>query len=231
MTYIHKYLRKGMRILEVGAGTGRYSIALAREGFQVDAVELIQHNLDILKSKLMESDSLRAIQGNVLDLSVYEAETFDLTLVLGPMYHLYNEKDKKKALQEAVRVTKKGGYIFVAYCMNDATMISYCFMRNQLMNCVNKGMITEDFHCISKPEDLFDMVRVEEIKRLTEGLGVDREYLIATDGATNYMSDVVNQMDEETYQLYIKYHLSICERQDLIGATHHSLDILRKSHD
>ena len=228
MTYIHKYLKEGMRILEVGAGTGRYSIALAKEGHRVDAIELIQHNLDILHSKNKYLDRLNASQGTILDLSRYEDETFDLTLILGPMYHLYKEEDKKTALKEAVRVTKKGGVIFVAYCMNEATMITYCFTKNQLRNCMEKNMITEDFHCISKPEDLFEMVRTEEIKSLTEHLGVQREYLIATDGATNYMRDIIDQMDEELYQLYIKYHLTICHRQDLIGATHHSLDILRK---
>ncbi|MDF2510247.1 MAG: SAM-dependent methyltransferase [Herbinix sp.] len=42
------------------------------------------------------------------------------------------------------------------------------------------------------------------------------------------MREVVDSMDDELYQLYLQYHLTICERQDLIGATHHSLDILRK---
>ena len=42
MRYIEKYLQPGMRILEVGAATGRYSHALAQCGYQVDAVELVQ---------------------------------------------------------------------------------------------------------------------------------------------------------------------------------------------
>ena len=228
MKYIHKFLKEGMRILEVGAGTGRYSLTLAHEGFRVDAVELIQHNLDILKSKITDTDLLTARQGNALDLSMYEDNTFDITMVLGPMYHLYTLEDKRTALKEAIRVTKKGGHIFVSYCMNEATMISYCFIQNQLRNCLEKNMITDDFHCMSKPEDLFELVRIEDIQRVAAGLGVQREYLIATDGATNYMRDVVDSMDDELYQLYIQYHLTICERQDLIGATHHSLDILRK---
>lgn len=228
MTYIHKFIKEGMRVLEVGAGTGRYSIALAKEGYQVDAVELVKHNLDILESKITSSYNLTARLGNALDLSEFEDETYDITLVLGPMYHLYNDEDKIKALKEAIRVTKKNGHIFVAYCMNEATMITYCFKKDQIRNCIQKNMITNDFHCISKPEDLFELVRTEDIIRLTEGLGVKREFMIAADGATNYMRETIDGMDEELYQFYIKYHLSICERQDLIGATHHSLDILRK---
>lgn len=191
-------------------------------------MELTQHNLEILNSKNTFPDRLSVRQGNALDLSVFQADTFDITLVLGPMYHLYTEEDKRTALKEAIRVTKKGGHIFVAYCMNEATMMTYCFKQNQLRNCMSKNMITEDFHCLSKPEDLFAMVRTEEIDTLIKDQGVQREYLIATDGATNYMREVIDQMDDELYQLYIKYHLTTCHRQDLIGATHHSLDILKK---
>lgn len=232
MTYIHKYLpekdQAEYRILEVGAGTGRYSIALAREGYLIDSVELIEHNLNILKSKIKEEYKITAIQGNVLDLSVYPSETFDMTLVLGPMYHLYKEEEKKQALREAVRVTKTGGYILAAYCMNDATVLQYCFEQNKLRECLEKNMLTEDFHCISTPKDLFELVRTEDIKELTQGMGVERVNLIATDGATNYMREVIEEMDDELFDYYIRYHLTICERQDLIGATNHSLDILRK---
>lgn len=71
MKYIHKFLEQGMRILEVGAGTGRYSLALAKEGFRVDAVELLEHNLNILRSKTEDGMRLQAVQGDALDLSRY----------------------------------------------------------------------------------------------------------------------------------------------------------------
>ena len=91
-------------ILEVGAGTGRYSVTLAKQGFKVTAVELVEHNLEILRSKLCGEEPITAIQGNALDLSAFADNTFDLTMVLGPMYHLYTKKDKLQVLSEAVRV-------------------------------------------------------------------------------------------------------------------------------
>ena len=97
-------------ILEVGAGTGRYSVTLAKQGYRVTAVELISHNLELLKSKLDGSEQITAIQSNALDLSVLQDASFSLTMLLGPMYHLYTREDKLKALFEAVRVTKPGGY-------------------------------------------------------------------------------------------------------------------------
>ena len=230
MKYIQEYLGgdKTKRILEIGAGTGRYSVTLAKEGYCVDALELTEHNLKLLKEKLSGEEQITTVQGNALDLSRYADNTFDLTLMLGPMYHLYNEEDKLLALKEAVRVTKQGGILMVAYCMNDSTVVKYVFMQGHLTQCLDKNKLTVDFHCISEPEDLFEVVRIEEIFRLTKELPVIREKIIATDGATNYMREIINAMDEETFAYWLKYHFCTCERMDLIGATSHSLDILRK---
>ena len=90
-------------------------------------------------------------------------------------------------------------------------------------------MLTEDWHCISEPKDLFEMIRPEEIASLDEEAGVERIRLVATDGATNYMRAVVDAMDEETFAKWVEYHLATCERQDLVGASHHTLDILRRT--
>lgn len=215
-------------ILEVGAGTGRYSVTLAKQGYQVTAVELIPHNLELLKSKLDGSEPVTAIQGNALDLSVFPNASFSLTMLLGPMYHLYTREDKVKALAEAVRVTKPGGYILVAYCMNEPTVIQYVFGLNHLHEVMELNMITPDWHCISEPKEIFELVRTEDIASLDAEFPVERIKLIATDGATNYKREFIDAMDEETFTKWMEYHFTICERQDLIGASHHTLDILKK---
>ncbi|MBO4366747.1 MAG: class I SAM-dependent methyltransferase [Clostridia bacterium] len=216
-------------ILEVGAGTGRYSVTLAKEGYRVTAVELVEHNLEILKSKLDGTEPIEALRGNALDLSAFTDGTFDLTMVLGPLYHLYTKEDKIKALSEAVRVTRPGGHILVAYCMNEATVIQYVFGLDHLREVLDQHMLTDDWHCISKPKDLFEMVRTEDIAELDACLAVRRVKLVATDGATNYMRGVIDGMDDETFERWMAYHFTICERQDLIGASHHTLDVLRKN--
>lgn len=230
MKYINKYIKKGMRILEVGAGTGKYSLSLAEKGFRVDAIELIQHNIDILKSKMGENYTIDIRQGNAVDLSCYNDETFDITLVLGPLYHLFNDKDKKQAISEAMRVTKKGGVIFVSYCMNEATIISWGFQKGNILEGIQSGIIHKDtYKCLSNPSLLFEMYRKEEIDQLMAGYAVERLHFVATDLATNYMRDEIDAMDEKMFEAYLKYHFSICERSDLVGVTHHSLDIFRKN--
>ena len=229
-----KYIRESLaglsdpKILEVGAGTGRYSVTLAKQGLKVTAVELIPHNLEILKSKLDGTEPITALQGNALDLSRFADETFDLTLLLGPMYHLYSKEEKLQALSEAVRVTKSGGRILVAYCMNEPTVIQYVFGLNHLREVMDLNMLTSDWHCISEPKDLFEMVRTEEIAELDAAEPVRRIKLVAADGATNYKREYIDAMDDETFSKWMDYHFTICERQDLIGASHHTLDILQK---
>ena len=163
-----------------------------------------------------------------MDLSVLPDDTYDLTMLLGPMYHLYTREDKLKALVEAVRVTRPGGYILVAYCMNEPTVIQYVFGLNKLHEVMELNMLTPDWHCLSEPKDLFEMVRTEDIAALDAELPVKRIKLAATDGATNYKRDYIDAMDDDTFEKWMDYHFTICERSDLIGASHHTLDILRK---
>ena len=228
--YIHEALGGDLRkkILELGAGTGRYSVALAKEGYDVTAVELIEHNLDVLRSKLDGTEPIRALQGNALDLSLFGDESFDLTLVLGPMYHLYTKEEKLRVLSEALRVTRPGGRIMVAYCMNEPTVVQYVFGLGHLREVLDAHMLTEDWHCISRPEEIFELVRPEDLAELDAAVGAERLKLVATDGATNYMREQIDAMDEESFARWVEYHLTVCERQDLIGASHHTLDILKK---
>lgn len=228
MKYIHDYLdeEKQAKILDIGAGTGRYSVALAEEGYDVTAVELVKYNLGILKQK---GSSVKAFQGNALNLSRFSSDTFDVTLLFGPMYHLFTFEDKVTALGEAKRVTKPGGVILVAYCMNEYGIITYGFKEKHISECLREEKLTEDFHCRQTPKDLYDYVRVEDINALDEAVGLERIKLISADGPADYLRPVLNAMDEETYDAFIRYHLATCERPELVGAGAHTVDILRKA--
>lgn len=226
--YIEKYLKDNMKIMEIGAATGRYSHYFAQKGFEVDAVELIEHNIEIFKAKTLTDEKISIKQGNAINLAEYPDNSYDVTLLLGPMYHLYTADEQKKALSEAIRITKPDGHIFVAYCMLEPSIIGQ-FKRNQMNKLIEMGLFNpKTLEAYYTPEGIFKLNNVDEIINLSESFAVERINLIATDGYTCHMKEAVDKMDDETYELYLRYHFSTCERQDLIGMSHHTLDILRK---
>lgn len=230
MRYIEKYLRPGMRILEIGAATGRYSHALARQGYRVDAVELVDHNIEIFRQNTQPGENITVTQGNAKDLSAFGDDTYDMTLILGPMYHLFTEEDKLQALSEAIRVTKKGGVVFAAYCMGDASIVLYGFARGQIHNIIDKCMLDPvTFATFSQPWGLFELHRKEDIDKLRSYFDVTQLHFLATDGYANHMRQTLAEMDEATFQLYLRYHFATCERVDLVGYSNHTLDIFRKN--
>lgn len=234
MHYIHKYLHKfvaecgcskqDIRILDIGAGTGRYSVPLAEEGYDVTAVELVKHNLGRLRQKC---PSIKAYQGNAMKLSKFADNSFDLTLLFGPMYHLHEKEEKQKALAEAKRVTREGGVILVAYIMNEYSVITYAFKEKNIKRALETGMLDENYHCTRAANPLYSMVRLEDMDELNELVGLQREKVIAADGAANYIRPFLNQLDEEEFEAFLQYHLATCERMDLMGASAHTVDILR----
>ena len=233
MKYIHKYLeqmeqtkpRSEIKILDIGAGTGRYSIPLSEEGYDVSAVELVKHNLGRLKQK---GSLVKAYQGNAMKLKRFESDCFDVVLLFGPMYHLLEQEEKVKALSEAKRVVKPGGIIFVAYIMNEFSVITYAFKERHIKEAMETGMLDEAYHCTKTANDLYSMVRTEDIVELNEIVGLKRLQIIAADGAANYIRPYLNALDEEEFRYFIAYHLSTCERPDLLGASGHLVDILHK---
>lgn len=229
--FIGKYLKTGMKILEIGAGTGRYSHYFARQGYEVDAVELVPHNIEIFRGNTLPDEKITVTEGNATALSAYADHAYDITLLLGPMYHLFTEAEKKRALSEAVRVTKPGGILFVAYCMNDATVIQYGFMEGNLLNGtkMKKGLVDrKTFRLSSTPEEVFVLHRKEDIDAFDEAFPVRRLHLVGADLFTRYIAGTVETMNDETYALYLNDHFAVCERAELVGISNHTLDVLQK---
>ena len=231
MSYVERYLNPGNRILEIGAGTGRYSHALARRGYIVDAVELVEHNIKVFRKNTLPNEQITISQGNALDLSAFSDNQYDVTLLLGPLYHLYTQEDKRRAIREAIRVTKQGGIIFAAYVISDGCLLDEGFNRKNInvAEYVRTGLLdAETFAAKSEPKDLFELVRKEDVDEIMSVFPVKRLHYAASDGCALLLREAIDAMDEETFRLYLNYHFATCERGDLVGITSHALDIFQK---
>lgn len=226
MKYIHEYLKPGDRILDVGAATGRYSIPLFEEGYDVTAVEPVQHNLGRLKAKKPE---LPAFKGDARKMKRFKDESFDLVLLFGPMYHLIREEDKIQALLEAERVVKKGGLVLVAYVMNEYSILTYGFREQHILEILDGEKVDADWRVRPEEDDLYDYVRLEDIDRLNAHTNMERICIFSPDGPANHMRRELNRLSEKEFEAFIRYQMSVAERKDLLGAGGHIVDVLRKN--
>ena len=218
MKYIHEYLSSGDKIIDIGAGAGRYSIALKKEGYDVTAVELCRPNIGKIK---INDPELKVIEASATDLSMFKDNEFDVVIMFGPMYHLYSYEDKLKALKEAKRICRK--YIFVTYIMNEYSVIEYAFKDNHYKEIKDK--LDENYH-IDDPDALFFQSRIEDIDKLNIDCGLQLIKRFASDGPSDYMRSYINNMDEETFNAFIDFHIKTCEHKELLGASSHVVDIL-----
>ena len=227
MEYIEKYLSDGAKILEIGAGTGRYSVSLADKGYDVTAVELVKHNIDIMKKKVKAEHKIKIIEGNAVDLSFLDGETYDIVLLLGPMYHLFTDEDKHAALSEAIRVAKTGGIIYAAYINSDTTMYKM-FYERRILGLLDKGMIRDDYHAISSPNEIFELYRKSDIDELMKSYNVTRLHFVGVDMLSYVVNNKLNRLNKREFEEYMKFLHCICERDDMTGLSIHMLDIFRK---
>lgn len=98
--------KSGMRILDIAAGTGSSSAALAESGAEVTALDFSKGMLETGKRLHPE---LTFVFGDALNLP-FDKDTFDITTI---SFGLRNTNDTSRALREALRVTKPGGTIYV----------------------------------------------------------------------------------------------------------------------
>ena len=144
-----------------------------------------------------------------------------------PLYHLIGEEEKLKALREARRVTKPGGLIFVAYLMNEYSILSYCFDEERIGDFLARGIVDHDFHIQTQEGELYDYVRLEDIDRLDSQAGLERVTIFSPDGPADYMRTRLNRMSDETFAHFLAYQKVVSERPDLIGAGSHVVDVVR----
>ena len=227
MHYIHRFIKPGARVLEVGAGTGRYSIALAKEGMDVTAVELVESNLSILQKNSKELSNIQSYQGDATCLNQFEDQIFDMTLVLGPLYHLYDEGDVKKAIDEAIRVTKKNGVILFAFLSVFGIMYANYFQGNWAAG--QEENFTKNYHVRHFKEQLFTGYDIKEFEMLFEGKPVQWITTTGTDGIVESIEDRPDfKITDEDFPAFVNWYLAFSEKRELLGSTNHLLYICQR---
>lgn len=221
--YIEKYLKPGDKILDVGAGTGAYSIYFSRNGYEISALELADANVAAFRKRIMPGDCIDLIQGNALDLSRYPDKHFDIVLVLGPLYHLERKEDKQRCIEEAKRVCKDGGKIFFAFISNDMVILTELMYNEKFF--FGDTYDHDSFKVYDFP---FVFNTLDEMREILHRGGVKILDEVASDGVSELLEGRINALEEESYEQYLRYHFYTCEKPEMLGRSNHLLFVTEK---
>lgn len=229
-------------ILDNGAGPGKYSMELARLGYKVTLTDLTPRVVEIAKSKALEEGLEDKFDGfhvqNATNLSELADETYDASLMLGPLYHLQQEDQRIKAVRELHRVTKQKGVVFVAFRSRVRMLLTSLqsplhwkphdsldsitdFSETGIFNHREKGRFTGAY--------FFD---VEEIQPFMESNGFETIDLI---GSTNLGASLTNEQlhywaeqGEEEYMKLLNLLIGTAKDKSILGLSSHLLYIGKK---
>ena len=232
---LNKYIVKNMNILDLGAGTVRYSFYYAERGNSVTAVDIVPKHVTIMKEKLTENKDadIKISLGTATDLSAFADESFDVVLCLGPLYHLKTKIERDKCINECLRVLKKDGILAIAYINKlfiTTALIknnkSACLHENFLNQIINNGTVDNDGRNTFIMNSYFFLPN--EIEDYLGAFSTDKLEHVGTDGISVILNDMVNEFSDEEYDGWMKYHLKICGEPSILGYSNHGLYLCRK---
>lgn len=233
LSILEPYINSASHLTELGAATGRYSLHYAQQGMNVTAVELVPELVEQLNDNAeSQSLALAVYEANAINVSFIKNNTQDIVLILGPLYHIQSRFEREAVLKEANRILKPNGVVAIAYISRFfvagllAKMSSSLVVSAALSELYDNGLVSS-----SEVDPFFRtgyFAKPSEIEGLANETGFSVEKHIATDGFVRFIGQEVNQLNEEQYQTWLKYHLSTCSEPSLLGSSNHGLVIAKK---
>ena len=233
--YLTRYLPREGSILEIGAATGRYTLELCRKGYSVTAVDLSNVLLDEARRRLSAEGldkRARLLTADARDLRDLNGMQFDAVLMMGPLYHLVLEDDRKEAVRQAIALLYEGGLFF-------STFISRVGVLGDLLKktpeWIQNGEEVSAFLASGRRPD--DQPRggfrgyfahASEIESFHEELGLKTLVLAAVEPAISADDASFNMLQEPLRELWLNLLFVVSTDKTTIGASRHLLYVGKK---
>ena len=235
--FLDKYLPQHGLILDAGGGPGRYTLELAKKGYDVVMLDLTQANLDFAK-RMIKRHGLQAkvkeiICGSIGDLSRFGDGMFDAVICTGgPLSHILNPHDREKAISELVRVAKPGAPILASVMGRLAVLVviliesqleidmpHFKLLRDSGDYLGERGFTACHFYL---PEELREEFTREDLQILE---------MAGLEGISDHQIKELNRLakDKNRYQTWWETHLQTCTHPGVVAISEHMLIVCLKS--
>lgn len=230
---LDEHLEGSKTILDCAAGTGIYAFHLADKGHSVTATDITPRHVEIMKEILKSKDyTMDTAVLDAVDMSRFADESFDVVLNMGPFYHLTQEHERIKCLNESCRVLNKGGLLVTAYIprfyiFQLIAMQNESFLDERLAKqLIETGVLRHDDEKCFWTDTYYSSA--EEMQRLYAERGMIVVDHFAQDGQTPQFHETVDKWNEELFHIWCDYHYSVCRESSILGASNHVVIIGRK---
>lgn len=214
-------------VADIGGGPGRYSLALTAQGYAVTLVDLSQGELEFARARAAEAEIELAgyACANALDLGALPAASFDAVLLMGPLYHLLEAEQRRRAVLEARRLLKPSG-VLCATVITRYAPIRWAAALNP------EWIVTGREKCdallatgrMAGPNftDAY-YAHPAEVRPLFEDAGFTTLDIIGVEGVVARLEDRINALDAEMWQAWVEMNYRIGKDPAMHGAADHML--------
>jgi len=230
---LEETLKTKCKILDCAAGTGIYAFWLADKGHDVTATDITPRHIDIIKQTLTEKNlTMETAVLDAADMSVFEDETFDVVLNMGPFYHLITKERREKCLSECLRVLKKGGLLITAYIpryyiFQHISMNDDKYLDDRLAKqLIETGVLKHDDEKCFWTDTYYSSK--EEMETLYDRHNLKIFDHFAQDGLAPLLHSKVDNWNEDQFKIWCDYHYSVCREESILGASNHVIIIGEK---
>lgn len=235
--YLQKYLPPPpARIVDIGAGPGRYAALLAQQGYDLTVLDLSQRSIEWAKQRMADAGVTAHVEiADARDLSRFAAGTFDAALMMGPLYHLPDEADRRRAVSEMRRVLRPDGLAFTM-TLTRAAAIYEGFNRwpeGILDTAGVQRLLTtgSGFNFERDPHDFEGVYFAlpDQIQPLHESVGLSTLALVGCEAMLGGRREAIERLPTDVRQAWINLVLQVCEDPSMLGASERLLYVGKAS--
>lgn len=233
--YLQKYLR-GKTVLDIGGGPGRYSVWLAKRGYDVTLVDLSEGNVVLAREKFREYGvNASAYVCDARDLSQLRLGKFDNVLLMGPLYHLSDVRDREQCVLEARRHLREGGPLFASFITITAGLNYYLdecpekLVDEPAMDLFDRMERDESWSGMAFTQATF--INSVEVLPFFEGLGFEKLALFGQEGLTGTRLSYLNRAPGSVREKYLEISLRLCENPKYFAYSNHLMYIGRQKRE